>query len=112
MTRMVMKIGCTLLSLAGYGGFAFANSGFVERIPNGQSATVDATSGDLFVVQARAGITEEELRAISALKVWLTAKFQAAGRSTPYIIDLKRREAQYVDPTTNAFVKLPFSSFM
>lgn len=91
---------------------ARANSGFVERVPAGQKTTVDASDGDLFIVRSRAGVTEEELRAISALKVWMVKTYGAAGRQTPYMIDLKRREAQVLDPSTNAYVKLPFSSFL
>jgi hypothetical protein len=36
----------------------------------------------------------------------------ASALATPYMIDLARREAQYLDPRTNTYTKLPFSSFM
>jgi hypothetical protein len=91
---------------------AQANTGFVERIPQGRSATLEAKDGDLFVVRSKAGVSEVELRAISGLKAWLGKELGPAGQSTPYLIDVNRKEAQYLDPNTGAYVKLPFSAFM
>lgn len=91
--------------------YANAGNGYVERIPHGQLATLNADDGDLLVARAKAGVSEEELTAIGALKALLVKRLGAAGRSTPYMIDVSGRKAQFLNPETRKYETIPFSSF-
>lgn len=92
--------------------FAQAGNGYVERIPKGQSAMLNADDGDILVVRAKAGVSEEELVAIGALKAHLAKRFGAAGRTTPYMIDVRGRQAQFLNPETRDYETIPFSDFV